>query len=136
MKTVKKLIHVFEELLKLSASQLDALDRDAFVELQKIGDKKGDLILEVPELIREIKENGWDIMNPDSYSGAGQFVEELNSLNDLILRFQAQEKYVIRQIIIRRNLIGETMCGTLCRKSAGAGYIGKPVAGRALDRAL
>jgi len=113
----QRLHQIFARLFDLSTQQMDALDNENY-------DKLANLLSEKDEVLRELKtidqesEGVNEILNMAARNGG----QEAIGLRELVRRYQAHEKYIIRQIQLRMNSIGDKLRGIRLKKSAASGY--------------
>jgi hypothetical protein len=112
--TVAQFQSRFERLLELSVAQMEALDNDRFDELADLLNDKDRLLQEIEELRLQ------DAPNEGILSLISR--EPASSARELLEKYRAHEKYVIRHMSQRLSLIGERMQSMRRRKSAVKGY--------------
>ena len=64
---IRKLIHLLESLFELSRKQVDALDRRALGDLEKILRAKDDLLMRLGDELAQISANGVSVMDPKTH---------------------------------------------------------------------
>lgn len=110
----EKLRSKFEQLIELSTAQMEALDNDRLPELAELLHRKDELLREI-DVIRQS-----DAASRGLLKLLGQ--QETNSTRDLIDRYQAHEKYVMRQIASKLSQLGDRMQTLRNRRHAAQGY--------------
>lgn len=123
-----------EELFAVSTDQLDALDRGDLNRLSVLADEKERLLGQVSNSMDQVRGAGCDPLDPATYPLDRQAADDLRSSGDLFRRYQAHEKYVLDQVVVRRNEIGRKLAAQTVQKLAVGGYRPSAARGRVLDR--
>ena len=123
-----------EELFAVSTDQLDALDRGDLNKLNILSDEKERLLRQVSNSMEKVRGVGCDPLNPATYPSDRQAADDLRMSGDLFRKYQAHEKYVLDQVVVRRNEIGRKLAAHTVQKLAVGGYRPPASRGRILDR--
>lgn len=116
--TPERRLHcIFANLFDLSTQQMEALDNENFDKLADLLAKKDEVLTELHVLNAETDGISL-ILNQAASSGT----EEGIGLRELVRRYQAHEKYIVRQVQLKLNAVGEKLRGIRVRKSAASGY--------------
>ena len=113
----RQLHRIFAELFDLSTQQMDALDNENYDKLSDLLSKKDDVLRELKSLDQESSGLN-EILNMAARKGG----EEGIGLRELVRRYQAHEKYIVRQIQIKMNAVGEKLRSIRIKKTAASGY--------------
>ena len=113
---------VLRELFNLSLAQAEALDREDFDRLEELVEKKSALFPLLKSASDATEARGWKLRDPSSYPAADDCAALLRESADLSRRLQAHEKYVLGQMVTRRNQVGERLDALMMKRQAAAGY--------------
>ncbi|MBU0509634.1 hypothetical protein KKH27_12475 [bacterium] len=125
---------LLRQLLILSAGQSDALDRADYSGLGAILDRKQTLLKELDAAIRDLRERGWDLQDPQTYS-RDECAPILREAADLSRKLQAHERYLLGSLIALRDQVGERMNAVIRKRLAATGYRGIAANGAYIDAA-
>ncbi|RQV99662.1 hypothetical protein EH220_01170 [bacterium] len=113
----QKLHRIFADLFELSTQQMEALDNENFDKLAELLSKKDEMLRELKALNEE-PERVSEILNRAARIGG----EEGLGLRELVRRYQAHEKYIVRQVQLKLNAVGDKLRNIRIKKSAASGY--------------
>ncbi len=113
----KQLHQIFAKLFDLSTKQMEALDNENYDKLSNLLSEKDDVLSELKTLDHESLG-----INKILNMAARKESEEGFGLRELVRRYQAHEKYIVRQIQLRMSSVGEKLRSIRTRKSAASGY--------------
>lgn len=92
--SIQKLIHLLDRLFELSQKQVDALDRRALGDLEKILRAKDDLLRVFAREIAQLSASGISVMDAKTYPADPDIRASLSEAANRVRRFQAREKSV------------------------------------------
>jgi hypothetical protein len=113
----KQLHQLFAKLFDLSTQQMEALDNENFDRLAELLSQKDEVIAQLKSL-----DGGSCDINQILQAAAQSGSENSRSLRELVRKYQAHEKYIVRQVQIRMSSLGERLKALRIRKSAASGY--------------
>jgi hypothetical protein len=113
----RQLHQLFARLFELSTQQMEALDNENFDRLAELLSQKDEVLAQLKAL-----DEGPSDINQILQIAAQSGSESGYSLRDLVRRYQAHEKYIVRQVQIRMASVGERLKALRLRKSAASGY--------------
>ena len=113
---------VLRELFNLSLTQAEALDREDYDELEVLIERKSLLLPLCEAAVKAVKLRGWNLHDPATFPADESCASLLKEAADLNRRLQAHEKYVLSQMLTRRNHYGERLDALTMKKQAAAGY--------------
>jgi hypothetical protein len=92
--SIQKLIHLLDRLFELSQKQVDALDRRALGDLEKILRAKDDLLKVFASELAQLSASGVSVMDAKTYPADPDLRAKLSVAANRVRRFQAHEKSV------------------------------------------
>jgi hypothetical protein len=113
---------LFRTLFALSENQLAALDREDYAGATQIAQQKEELLPLLPICMSRMSELGWTFQNPASWLAESSVAAVLQEANDLARRLQAHERYMMGQMILRKNRAADRLTILLRTRHAAAGY--------------
>jgi len=132
-RTAGSLRGVLRELFNLSLTQAQALDREDYDRLEDLVAQKSALFPLLKASAGAAKARGWELHDPSTYPVDETCASLLRESADLSRRLQAHEKYVLGQMLARRNQVGERLDALMVKRQAAAGYRGPSHRGVAID---
>lgn len=121
-KTAGSLRGVLRELFNLSLSQGEALERDDFDRLEELVEQKAALMPLLDAAIRAGASHGWKLHDSSTYPADESCRRLLSESAELGRRLQAHEKYILGQVVARKNQIGDRLDALMMKRQAAAGY--------------
>jgi len=116
--TLENRLHqLFAQLFDLSTKQMEALDNENYDRLASLLSEKDEVLSQLKKLDEESTDIN-QILQTAARSGS----ESGRSLRELVSKYQAHEKYIVRQVQIRMSAVGERLKALRLRKSAASGY--------------
>jgi hypothetical protein len=122
----EELTGLFEELLELSKRQREALDRQAFRDIEKLLEAKEKALRSAGELLNQLSEMGVAVMNPQTYPDDPELRARLSRAATQVRRFQAHEKYVTAQVNNLQGDVSQLLHSLRRRRTSLAGYATRP----------
>jgi hypothetical protein len=122
-------------LFTLSENQLTALDREDYAGAAQIAQQKEELLPMLPICISRLSELGWTFQNPAAWPPGGCIAAVLQEANDLARRLQAHERYMMGQMMMRKNRAADRLTVILRTRHAAAGYQKATSRGATVDTA-
>ena len=113
----QQLHRLFAELFDLSTQQMEALDNDNYDRLAELLSQKDDKLRELKSLSSE-PDHVTHILNKAACEGTVEGI----GLRELVRRYQAHEKYIVRQVQLKMSAVGEKLKRIRVKKSAASGY--------------
>jgi hypothetical protein len=126
---------LLRELFCLSTSQMEALERNDLEGLEVIAGRKSELLEALPIALEAIRAQNWNLHDPTTYPVDGACSQILTEAADLSRRLQIHEKYVLGQLVARKNQVGDRLDSILNKRNAAAGYRVPRTRGRSIDKA-
>ena len=124
---------VLRELFNLSLTQAEALDREDYDRLENVVAQKAVLFPVLNAAVSAAGARGWNLHDPSTYPADEECASLLRESADLSRRLQAHEKYVLGQMLARRNQVGERLDALMMKRQAAAGYRGPSHRGVTID---
>jgi hypothetical protein len=134
-RTAKALRDLFHHLFELSEQQMDTLEREDFENLESLAARKAELLTLIPRAVEEAKQYGWMLHDPSTFPSEGSCAALVREAADLARRLQAHERYVLGQMVVRKNAIGTRLDAILENRNAAAGYRVMNAHGSTIDTA-
>ena len=126
---------ILSDLFELSNRQADALNRENYEELDLLITKKADLLAALDNIVAGLKERGWELNNPTTYPKDSTIAAALRDAADISRRLQAHERYILGQMIVQRQFVGDRMDRIMQKRLAIAGYQAIRRRGQLIDAA-
>ncbi len=123
---IEKLAGLFEQLLELSKKQMEALDRQAFRDIEKLLDAKEKALKSAGELLNQLSDMGISIMNPKTYPDDPELRSRLSYAATQVRRFEAHEKHVASQVNSLQGDVSQQLHSLHRRRKSLAGYAPRP----------
>jgi hypothetical protein len=122
-------------LFALSESQLAALDREDYAAATQIAQQKEELLPLLPIGVSRLSERGWALHNTASWPLERALASVLQEASDLARRLQAHERYMMGQMVMRKNRAADRLTTILRARHAAAGYQKAAARGATVDTA-
>jgi hypothetical protein len=134
-RTAESLRGILRELFDLSLAQAQALDREDYPRLETLLTRKADLFPLLQAAMSAAEKRGWSLSDPSTYPAEDGCASVLHEAAGLGRRLQAHEKYVLGQMLWRRNEVGERLNVLTLKRQALAGYRSLTRRGASIDTA-
>jgi hypothetical protein len=132
-RTAGSLRGVLHELFNLSLAQAEALDREDYDRLEELVAKKSTLFPLLKTAADAAEARGWKLHDPSTCPADEACAALWRESADLSRRLQAHEKYVLGQMLARRNQVGERLDALMMKRQAAAGYRAPSHRGATID---
>ena len=119
---IEALARLFEQLFELSKKQREALDRQAFRDIEKLLKAKENALRSAGELLSQLSKMGIALMDPKTYPADPDLCGRLSHAATRVRRFQAHEKHVALQVNGLQGDVSQRLQSLHRRRTSLAGY--------------
>lgn len=119
---IQRLVVLLRQLFELSQSQLEALDRQALGDIEKILLRKEGILKELKKELGKFSSKGIAVMNPKTYPPDREISTSLAFVATQIRRFEAHEKSVAAQVRLQYEDVSQRLRKLRHRRMSLTGY--------------